>query len=91
VSCHRGWPGGEESQINVIWSAQARFRETISRWMECILVSVDQWTQSLYEELSSKILVEARRRGLKTKLVEVRAQVGHRGSRDTAACMDKVR
>jgi hypothetical protein len=57
--------------INVMWSAQAKFRETICKWVECILVSVDQWTQSLCQELSSKIqrvmmLVEARRLGLKT-------------------------
>jgi hypothetical protein len=90
--------GQEErrAMINVIWSAQAKFSETISEWVECILVSVDQWTQSLCEELGSKIqrvmmLVEARMLGLKTKLVEVRAQMGHRGSRDTAACMDRVR
>lgn len=80
--------------INLIWSAEAR--ETISKWMECIFVSDNQWTQSLYEELSSKmqrvmVLVEARSLVLKTKVVEVRAQVGHRGSRDTAACMDRIR
>jgi hypothetical protein len=40
--------------INMI-SSQAEFKETISKWVEGILASVDQWTQSLWEELGSKV------------------------------------
>jgi uncharacterized Fe-S center protein len=55
-----------------------------------MLVFVNQWTQSLCEELGSKIqrmmiLIEARRLGQKSKLVDVKARMGHRGS------MDRVR
>jgi hypothetical protein len=37
---------GVKAMISTIQSSQTEFEETISKWMECILVSVDQQTQA---------------------------------------------
>lgn len=56
-------PEGMRATICTILSAQTEFVEINSRQMEGILVSVEQWAEVLYEELSIEI------QGMKT-LVE---------------------
>jgi hypothetical protein len=47
--------GIQEKMEVVLNSIQSELEETIKQWVEDILVSVDQWTWSLCEELIEKI------------------------------------
>jgi membrane-associated HD superfamily phosphohydrolase len=78
--------------VNMI-SSQA---EKISKWVEGILASVGQRTQSLWEELWSKIQkvmtpVEVTWQQFKMQLAEVKTPVWHRDSQNAVTCVHKVR
>jgi hypothetical protein len=47
--------GMQEKTESLINSNQSELEETIKQWVEGILVSVNQWTWSLYEGLTKKI------------------------------------
>jgi hypothetical protein len=57
------WPRRKEGHIEgqtrkdggMINPIQSKMEETIKNWVEDVLVSVDQWTQGLCEEVSAKI------------------------------------
>jgi hypothetical protein len=73
-----------------------QFEETINKWVEGILASLEQWIQSLHEELCSKIqrtmkLIEAMQLGLETELAELKARAGHGGCRNTATRVDRIK
>jgi hypothetical protein len=70
VGHYKSQPEEMRTAINVIQCAQAEFEETIIRWVEGILASVNLRMQSLHKELGSelqgtKVLVEAMLHDLK--------------------------